>query len=101
MKSRKDLDSETQNREIIEEYANFASKVYAGITREGLSLDKLANKFEVQPVALTTYQGISDLTTTIKPSILETKITVTTIIKQIDKDYTRLEHFHKGELKKA
>ena len=37
---------------IIEDYNNFASKVYAGITREGLSLDKLANKYEVQPLNL-------------------------------------------------
>ena len=44
-------------REIIEDYNNFASKVYAGITREGLSLDKLANKYEVQPLNLTNYHG--------------------------------------------
>jgi hypothetical protein len=36
-----------KRREIIEDYNNFASKVYAGVTREGLSLDKLANKYEV------------------------------------------------------
>lgn len=34
-------------RDIIEEYANFGSKVYAGITRQGISLDKIANKYEV------------------------------------------------------
>jgi hypothetical protein len=47
MKSRKDLDNDNLSRDIIEEYANFASKVYAGITRDGLSLDKIANKYEV------------------------------------------------------
>jgi len=31
-------------REIIEDYANFGSIVYAAITRDGLSLDKKANK---------------------------------------------------------
>jgi hypothetical protein len=46
-----------KKREIIEEYNNFASKVYAGVTREGLSLDKLANKYEVQPLNLTNYHG--------------------------------------------
>lgn len=55
LKSRKKLEQDTPQRDIIEDYANFASRVYAGITREGLSLDKLANKYEVQPVALTTY----------------------------------------------
>lgn len=47
LKSRKMVDEDTHTRDIIEDYANFASKVYAGITREGLSLDKLANKYEV------------------------------------------------------
>jgi len=47
LKSRKLVDEDTNKREIIEDYANFASKVYAGITREGLSLDKIANKYEV------------------------------------------------------
>ena len=47
MKSRKELESDNIQRDIIEEYANFASKVYAGITRDGLSLDKIANKYEV------------------------------------------------------
>jgi hypothetical protein len=47
MKSRKELENDSTSRDIIEEYANFASKVYAGITRDGLSLDKIANKYEV------------------------------------------------------
>jgi hypothetical protein len=45
-------------RDIIEDYANFGSAVYAPITRDGLSLDKKANKYEVQPEALSTYQGL-------------------------------------------
>jgi len=47
LKSRKNLDIDSSKREIIEEYANFGSKVYAGITRMGISLDKIANKYEV------------------------------------------------------
>ena len=46
LKSRKSLDEDTRKRDIIQDYANFASKAYAGITREGLSLDKMANKYE-------------------------------------------------------
>jgi len=41
------------------DYADFGSQVYAGISREGLTLDKLANKYEVQPVALNNYAGLS------------------------------------------
>ena len=76
MKSRKILDDDTVGRDIIEDYADFASKVYAGITRDGLSLDKIANKYEVQPIALTSYEGISELGTTIRSNILETKVNV-------------------------
>ena len=50
-------DKQDLKRDIIEEYHNFASSVYAGIAREGLSIDKISNKYEVQPIALTTYQG--------------------------------------------
>lgn len=46
-KSRKMQGVDTHKRNIIEDYANFASRVYAGITHEGLSLDKIANKYEV------------------------------------------------------
>jgi hypothetical protein len=63
LKRRKSIDiyQPTQPRDIIDEYSNFGSKAYAGITREGLSLDKLANKFEVQPISLTTFAGIKEL----------------------------------------
>lgn len=57
--------AETTKRDIIEEYADFGSKVYAPLTRDGLSLDKKGNKFEVHPEALTTYQGIKELHATI------------------------------------
>jgi hypothetical protein len=46
-KGRKMQGVDTHKRDIIEDYANFASRVYAGITHEGLSLDKIANKYEV------------------------------------------------------
>ena len=61
MKSRKEIDDDHVNRNIIEDYSNFGSTVYAGITREGLSLDKIANKYEVQPISLTNYLGIVEL----------------------------------------
>jgi hypothetical protein len=54
-KARKNIEIKVKRRDIIEEYANFGSSVYAPITREGLSLDKKANKYEVQPEALSTY----------------------------------------------
>jgi len=46
-KARKNVEIKGKKRDIIEEYGNFGSSVYAPITREGLSLDKKANKYEV------------------------------------------------------
>ena len=60
-KARKGVDQKGQKRDIIKEYSNFGSVVYAPITRDGLPLDKLASKYEVQPDALLTYNGITEL----------------------------------------
>ena len=48
-------------RDIIEDYADYGSNVYAGISRQGMTLDKLANKYEVQPVALNSYNGLAEI----------------------------------------
>eukprot|EP00828_Plagiopyla_frontata_P036748 TRINITY_DN4843_c0_g1_i2.p1 TRINITY_DN4843_c0_g1~~TRINITY_DN4843_c0_g1_i2.p1 ORF type:complete len:361 (-),score=64.47 TRINITY_DN4843_c0_g1_i2:48-1130(-) len=101
LKRRKELDIDQRKRELIEEYTNFGSKVYAGITREGLSIDKIANKFEVQPMSLNTYQGISDLQENIKPSYFESQISIKKTQEQIEKKYGRLETQHKLVLKVA
>lgn len=60
--------------------------MYAGISRQGLTLDKLANKYEVQPVALNSYAGLSEI-----KEPVEKKKTVT--IKE-----PRLEISHKKAL---
>jgi len=101
MKSKKQEEEPELKRDIIDEYHNFASRVYAAIAREGLSIDKLSNKYEVQPISLTNYQGVHDLAMTIKPSLLETNIQVYKLITRIEKSYTRLELAHRLELKKA
>ena len=85
----------TLRREIIDDYNNFASKVYAGITREGLSLDKLANKYEVQPLNLTNYHEIEELRQTLPPSILKTNISAEKFMEEIKKTYSKQEKDHK------
>lgn len=63
-------------REVIEDYAGFGSTVYAPITREGLSLDKKANKYEVQPEALGTYAGLQDLHRSLPARVFNTQAKV-------------------------
>ena len=60
-KARKNVELKSAHRDIIEEYAHYGSTVYAPITRDGLSLDKKANKYEVQPEALSSFAGLKDL----------------------------------------
>lgn len=75
-------------------------QVYAGIAREGLSIDKLSNKYEVQPISLTTYQGINDLVTTMNPKHLEFKVNINNIILGIQKKYTRMVRLNDYKLQR-
>ena len=43
-------------RDIIAEYSNYGSKVYANILREGITLERLSEKFKMNPTALTDYE---------------------------------------------
>ena len=100
-KERKRNDQISIHRDIIEEYANFGSEVYAPITRKGLSLDKLSNKYEVQPEALTTYSGLRELTDTLPEAVLKTTIDIKAELKRSMKKSTRKEIQHKSALDKA
>jgi hypothetical protein len=100
-KARKSNDQTSIHRDIIEEYANFGSEVYAPITRKGLSLDKLSNKYEVQPEALTTYSGLRELTDTLPESVLKTTVDIKAELKKAIKKNTRKEAQHKTALEKA
>merc|ERR1719331_1444673 len=75
-KARKNVEVKGKKRDIIEDYANFGSTVYAPITRDGLSLDKKANKYEVQPEALSSYMGIEELSRSLPSKHFQTKISV-------------------------
>ena len=64
--------------------------MYAGITHEGLSLDKIANKYEVQPLALGNYQMLQALHEGIRPKEFETRVNLKKETREIEKKYTRL-----------
>ena len=100
-KERKKMDKTSTKRDITDEYGNFGSAVYAGVTREGMSLDKLANKYEVQPEVLTTYQGLSELAYGLPDKILNTVVNIKTETKRIAKSYTRRDQHHKNALQRA
>eukprot|EP00826_Nyctotherus_ovalis_P048963 TRINITY_DN5834_c0_g3_i7.p1 TRINITY_DN5834_c0_g3~~TRINITY_DN5834_c0_g3_i7.p1 ORF type:complete len:625 (-),score=251.00 TRINITY_DN5834_c0_g3_i7:150-2024(-) len=74
----------SKHRDVIEEYANFGSKVYAPITRDGISMDRRGGKFEVHPEALITYQGLAELHQQIPRSALETRASLTEVKTRYD-----------------
>lgn len=99
-KARKNLDNKGAKRDIISEYSNFGSIVYAPITRDGLSLDKIATKFEVQPDALSTYQGVKELSESLPRKLMHSKCDVTKIKQRFKKEQTRNQVQHKAALLK-
>lgn len=99
-KARKNLDNKGAKRDIIQEYSNFGSIVYAPITRDGLSLDKIASKYEVQPDALSTYQGVTELSETIPNRLLRTKVDVNKLKFSFKKQLGRNQVQHKNALEK-
>jgi hypothetical protein len=101
LKTRKALDNDSLKRDIVEEYHNFASRVYANITREGLSLDKLSNRFEVQPYSLQSYEAFEDLVSMIKPSYLYRNYNEKEFNFDIKFKYKKIENIHRQNLEKA
>ena len=100
-KARKNVEIKGKKRDIIEEYANFGSSVYAPITRDGLSLDKKANKYEVQPEALSSYTGIDELSRSLPDSTFHTKVSIQQFKYKFNKSLGRGEVSHMAQLKKA
>lgn len=100
-KARKNVDNKGKKRDIIEDYATFGSTVYAPITRDGLSLDKKANKYEVQPEALSTYQGLSELTMSLPQKVMTTRVDIAKFKFQFDKTQQRTTKTHRDALMKA
>jgi len=97
-KARKNLDNKGAKRDIIQEYSNFGSIVYAPITRDGLSLDKIASKYEVQPDALSTYQGVTELSDSLPNKLKKNKVDVQAIKDVFKKRVTRNQRKHKSAL---
>jgi len=93
-KARKNVEVKGKKRDIIEDYANFGSTVYAPITRDGLSLDKKANKYEVQPEALSSYMGIEELSRSLPSKVFSSKISVGRVDQKFMKSLTRQDHSH-------
>ena len=55
-----------KKRDIIKDYEDHSSKIYANITREGISLEHLSEKFKKDPTALSHYDLYRELINSLK-----------------------------------
>ncbi|CAM9490439.1 unnamed protein product, partial [Hapterophycus canaliculatus] len=76
-------DQQTHRRDIVKEYSDFGSGVYAPITRLGRRIDQDSEKFGLPGVtkSLTTYHGVSALEATMNPALTRTVITKPSRVK--------------------
>ena len=103
-KARKNVELKSAHRDIIEEYAHYGSTVYAPITRDGLSLDKKANKYEVQPEALSSFAGLKDLEKVLiqkKAHVFNTAYNVNKVRANFRHELSRKDVVHIKALQKA
>merc|ERR1719316_902433 len=67
-------ESKPRKRDVIAEYADFTSTVYAPLRREGHIPDIKTARIEVQPADLSTYQGLVNLEKALPPSTFKVRI---------------------------
>jgi hypothetical protein len=68
---RAQIDIKVRKRDIIEEYGNFASKVYAPKARDGSFPDKSSKTLAVEIESIKHYQGLVDLERILPKEVLE------------------------------
>lgn len=85
----------------INQYVDQASKIYANIAREGLSLENMSESFKRHPEALDNYQLYKTLLKTIDKSEVKAQISLDELLKASEIKYFKLEKFHMQQLKKA
>ncbi|KAJ3302204.1 Cilia- and flagella-associated protein 91 [Kappamyces sp. JEL0829] len=68
------IDNKVEKRDIIAEYGNYASRVYAPKAREGLCRDKAASTLQVKLEELDHYAGLAHLEMSLPKSVLEPRI---------------------------
>jgi len=70
-KARKESETTSKKRDVIAEYADFTSQVYAPLARNGHVPDSNTARIEVQPADLTSFPGIVQLERSLPPSMLK------------------------------
>jgi len=77
IKKRQNVEGSFKKRNIIEDYTNFASEVYAPLTRHGSFPDKNSENYRMKSKYLDTYEGLLELEASLPASVLQVQINPT------------------------
>ncbi|KAJ3413697.1 Cilia- and flagella-associated protein 91 [Chytridiales sp. JEL 0842] len=73
---RNKVENKIERRDIISEYVNYGSKVYAPRARDGVFKDKASTSLPPKTIKLDSYQGLLDLESTFSHSVLNADISL-------------------------
>lgn len=88
-------------RDIINEYNNFGSKVYAPLTRDGHNPDRHPFVLDIKSDHLTTYDGLSEIETQISIDSARTKLDMNTLEKKYLNSLQKREKVHLSAIEDA
>merc|ERR1719506_2913396 len=70
--ARKHVEAKQDPRDVVSEYAEYGSEVYAPLTRNGLiTRDKMAHLYETRPAQLESLDGLLELEASLPAKLLE------------------------------
>ena len=70
--ARKHVDQHPEPRDVVSEYAEYGSEVYAPLTRSGyITRDKMAHHYETRPAQLESLDGLLELESSLPSRLLE------------------------------
>ncbi|XP_056321628.1 cilia- and flagella-associated protein 91 [Danio aesculapii] len=73
---RKNVEGNLEKRDIIKDYSDYGSQMYAPLARMGQTPDRNSNRSTVKSHFLSTYQGLLELEAGLSPSVTEPQIKV-------------------------
>eukprot|EP00833_Pecoramyces_ruminatium_P000163 jgi/Orpsp1_1/1174195/evm.model.c7180000049212.2 len=73
---RKSLNNKVQSRDIINEYTNYGSRVYAPITREGRLYEQSQKILEEQKIVIKDFRELEKLEAVLPSSVINPKISL-------------------------
>ena len=71
---RRTVEGKLERREVVSEYTDFDSQVYAPKSRVGVFLDRGSEQYNVRSYHLSTYQGLLELEASLPDFVLQPRI---------------------------